>query len=139
MALVDIVGGKDSYLNNKLLDHVLGGGDYTRPSIVYVALYTALSPDGLTFTEATGGGYARKSVTNNATNFPAAVAGVKRNGTDIGWAAASADVGGLVGAAIYDAASSGNRLYWGPFGSTFTWLSGQTFTISANTAVFTER
>ena len=135
--MLSIVGGKDSYLRNKLLDHVLGGGDFARPATVYIALYSALADDGA-YTEAAGGGYARLAVTNDATNWPAATGDVKRNGTALNWAAASSSIGAIVGAGIHDAASGGNRLYYGPFGSAFIWNVGQTFTIPANSAVFTE-
>ena len=37
-----MAGSKSNYLELKVLDHVLGGGDYTRPAKVYVALYTCL-------------------------------------------------------------------------------------------------
>lgn len=71
-------------LENKILDHVLGGGDYSRLSTVYIALYTSDPGEGgsANTNEATGTSYARVSVTNNNTNFPAASSGVKTNGTD---------------------------------------------------------
>jgi hypothetical protein len=138
MALIDIVGGKDEYLRNKVLDHVLGGGDYSRPATVYIALYTALDVNTGIGTEASAGGYARLAVTNNGTNWPAATSGTKRNGTALAWEAATGDVGSIVGAAIFDASSGGNRLYWGPFGTSYSWLAGQPFTIPANAAVFQE-
>src|SRR3990167_9684376 len=72
-------------LELKILDHILGGGDYTRLATVYISLHTADPGEAGTAVtnEATGTGYARVAVTNNVTNFPAAAAGLKSNGTAI--------------------------------------------------------
>jgi len=105
-------GSKSDYLENKLLDHVLGGGDYTRPATVYVALFTVAPSDSGGGTEVSGGSYARVAVTNNATNWPAASGGAKSNGTEITFAEATASWGTVVAFAIFDAATAGNMLYW---------------------------
>lgn len=109
-----MASGDSDYLENKLLDHVLGGPDYTRPATVYVALFTVAPTDAGGGTEVTSNAYARVAVTNNATNFPAASGGAKSNGTVIsfptptpgGW-------GTVVAVGIYDASSGGNLLKWG--------------------------
>jgi hypothetical protein len=108
-----MAGSKSDYLENKILDHVLGGGDYSRPATVYIALYTVAPSDAGGGTEVTGGSYARKDVTNNATNWPAASSGIKQNGTAITFAQATADWGTVVAFAIFDAVTAGNMLYWG--------------------------
>jgi hypothetical protein len=107
-----MAGSKSNTLENALLDHVLGGGDYTRPATVYVALFTAAPSDSGGGTEVTGGSYARASVTNNGTNWPAASGGAKSNGTDITFVTASANWGTIVAMGIFDASTSGNLLYW---------------------------
>lgn len=110
---------KSNYLENKVLDHVLGGSDYTRPGTVYVALFTAAPSD-------TGGGtevgtgtwtnYARVSVTNNSTNWPAASGGVKSNGAAISFGTATmsptSSTVTVVAMGIFDASTSGNLLFW---------------------------
>jgi len=88
-----MAGSKSNYLENKVLDHVLGGGDYTRPATVYVALYTVAPSDTGGGTEVTGGSYARAAVTNNSTNWPAASGGEKSNGTEITFETATASWG----------------------------------------------
>jgi len=108
-----MAGSKSDYLENKVLDHVLGGGDFTRPATVYIALYTVAPSDSGGGTEVSGGSYARAAVTNNSTNWPAASAGAKSNGTAITFATATANWGTVVAFAIFDAASAGNMLYWG--------------------------
>jgi hypothetical protein len=111
------MASKSDYLENEVLDHVLGGGDYARPATVYVALYTAAPTDSSTGssggTEVSGGNYSRAAVTNNATNFPAASGGSKSNGTAITYPTPSANWGTIVAFAIIDASSGGNILYWG--------------------------
>jgi len=107
------MGSKSDYLENKLLDHVLGGADYSRPATVYIALYTVTPTDAGGGTEVSGGSYARVAVTNNATNWPAASGGAKANGTEITFAEATASWGTVVAFAILDALTAGNLLYWG--------------------------
>jgi hypothetical protein len=106
------MGSKSDYLENKVLDHVLGGGDYTRPATVYAALFTVAPSDSGGGTEVAGGSYARASITNNATNFPAASGGAKANGAAVTFATATAAWGEVKAYALFDAATSGNMLYW---------------------------
>lgn len=106
-----------NYLENELLDHVLGGGDFTRPGTIYVALYTASPTDADSGTEVSTGvwtNYARVAVTNNATNFPAASGGAKSNGTDIdfGTATISGTAPVVTHVGLRDASSGGNLLKW---------------------------
>ncbi len=108
------MSGKSDYLENKVLDHILGGPDYARPATIYVALFTVAptADAGTGGTEVTGGAYARVAVTNNTTNWPAATGGVKSNGTVITFPTATAPWGTLVAFAIYDASTAGNMLFW---------------------------
>lgn len=107
-----MAGSKSDYLENKLLDHVLGGPDYTRPATVYIALYTVAPTDAGGGTEVTGGSYARKDVTNNITNWPAAAGGAKSNGTEITFVTATANWGTVVAFAIFDTVTAGNMMHW---------------------------
>lgn len=108
-----MAGSKSDYLENKLLDHVLGGADYARPATVYLAAFTASPADSGGGTEVAGGSYARVAVTNDATRFPAAAGGSKANGTAIAWPLATANWGTVVAIGVFDAAAAGNLLYWG--------------------------
>lgn len=103
---------KSTYLANKVLDHVLGGGDYTRPATVYLALFTVAPSDSGGGTEVSGNAYARKAVTNDSTNFPAASAGSKTLATDVVWPAPTGSWGTVVAVALFDASTAGNLLYW---------------------------
>lgn len=107
------MAGKSDFLELEILDHVLGNAAYTAPATVYIALYTAAPTDAGGGTEVTGGSYARVAVANNATNWPAAAAGAKSNGTAITFPAPTANWGVIVAFTIMDAASAGNQLYNG--------------------------
>jgi hypothetical protein len=124
-------------LANKLLDHALGGSDYTRLATVYPGLFTTMpGADGTGFVEASGGGYGRLTVTNNSTNFPAAASGQKKNGTAWTWSAFSAALGAILGVGLFDAATEGNLIAWAPLNSSVYVASGQGFEAPANGLVF---
>jgi hypothetical protein len=133
-----VPGSKSDFLENELLDHVLGAAAYTAPATLYVALFTVAPSDAGGGTEVTGGSYARKSVTNNATNFPAASGGSKSNGTLIEFAQSSANWGTVVAAGIFDAATSGNLLYWATLTNSRTIFDGDTPQFQAGDIVITE-
>lgn len=107
-----MAGSKSDYLENKLLDHVLGNTAYSAPGTVYVALYTVAPTDSGGGTEVTGGNYSRVAVTNSGTNWETASGGLKQNKTAFTFPTASADWGTVLAMGILDAASGGNLLYW---------------------------
>ena len=117
-----MAGSKADFLENKLLDHVLGAATYTPPVTVYIALYTVAPSDAGGGTEVTGGSYARVAVTNNATNFPAATAS---------W-------GTVVAHAELDAPTGGNFLYWGDLTVSKAINSGDTASFAVGDLDFTE-
>lgn len=133
-----MAGSKADYLENKVLDHVLGGGDYTRPATVYMALFTVARGESTTGTEVTGGSYARVAITNNATNWPAASGGSKSNGTTISFPQATASWGTVVGWGLFDASTTGNCLYYGDLTTSKTIGSGDTASFAASAVVITE-
>jgi hypothetical protein len=133
-----MAGSKSDYLEDELLDHVLGGTDYTRPATVYIALYTAAPSDSGGGTECTGGSYGRATVTNNATNFPAASSSAKSNGTEIAFTEATASWGTVVAFAIFDAETDGNMLYWADLTTSKAIDSGDTARFAAGDLDVTE-
>jgi len=101
-------------LENKVMNHVLGGSDYTRLATVYLALFTAAPNETGGGTEVSGSGYSRLAITNNATNFPAASGGQKSNGTALTFAAASGGAWGTITHwALMSASSGGDMLFFG--------------------------
>lgn len=117
---------KSNYLEDEILDHILGGGDFTRPATVYVSLHSA-DPGETGASELSGNGYARVAVTNDATNWPAASGGVKSNGAAITFPAATgSDWAAATHFGIWDAPSSGNPLYLGALTASKTVQVGDT-------------
>lgn len=116
------------YLENKVLDHVLGGSTYTQPSTIYVGLWTA--DDGLesgTLTsEVSGGSYAREAIT-----FDAASGGSADSAATVTFPTATANWGTITHVALMDASTSGNVLFHGSVTTSKTIESGDTFQISA--------
>jgi hypothetical protein len=108
-----MAGSFSDYLELKLLDYVFSAASFTSPANLFVALFTATPSDSGGGTEVTGGSYARVSVTNNATNWPAAAAGAKSNGTDIIFVTATGNWGTVVSFGIFDASTAGNLICWG--------------------------
>jgi len=103
-----------NFLELEVLDHVLGGADYVRPATVYISLHTADPGETGANEVASAKGYAREPVTNNATNWPAAAAGSKSNGTVITMDTPIGAGWGLVTYfGIWDALSAGNNLFGG--------------------------
>lgn len=129
---------KSDFLENKVLDHVLGGGDYTRPATVYVALYSTDPTDANSGTELSGSGYARVAVTNDATNWPAAVAGSKSNANAIEFPTATADWTQASHFGILDASTAGNLLYSGALTTAKTVLNGDVARFAAGSLTISE-
>jgi len=118
-----MAGSKSNYLENKVLDDLYGSGD---PTSIYVALYTVAPSDAGGGTEVTGTNYSRKAVTNNDTNFPDAVDGVKTNGAAFTYSQAGSNWGSIVAMATFDAAD-GNFLHWATLTNARTIFTGDTF------------
>ena len=131
--------GKSDYLENEILDHIFSAATWTAPDPVYIALFTAAPSDAGGGTEVSGGAYARASVTNNATNFPAASGGAKSNGTAITFTQASgANWGTITHFAVFDASSAGNMLYWGTVTPNKAVNDGDTASFAVGDLDFTE-
>jgi len=137
-----MAGSKSNYLENAILDHVLGGGDYTRPATVYVALFTDSNTqtqrDAGTVTEVSGSAYARVAVTNNSTNWPAASSGSKSNGTAITFPTPTGSWGTVTAFGIYDASTTGNLLYHADLTASQAVASGNTVSFAVGALIVQE-
>lgn len=113
-----------NYLENKLIDALLRGQTFTFPTTVYVALFTANPTDSSAGTEVTGGSYARVAVACSMANFAgtqsagsttesSGTSGTTSNNVALTFPAPTANWGTITGAAIMDAATSGNVLLFG--------------------------
>jgi hypothetical protein len=109
-----MAGSLSNFLELEILDQLFGGASYTFPATLYFGLSTAdPTEDASGNAEPGGGSYARKSVTANQTNFPAASSGSIDNGVAIEFATATASWGTITHGTIWDAATVGNMLaHW---------------------------
>ena len=108
-----------NYLENEILDHILGTGAFTHPSTVYVGLATATFGEDNSGTELTGNNYSRKSAT-----FSVASGGTTSNSAAIEFDAATGSWGSVSHFGIFDQSSGGNLLIHGQFSSPKTIASG---------------
>lgn len=103
-----------SYADNKLIDHLLGSGTYTKPSTLYLALYVG---DPLTTgaeVSTSGSAYARQAITFTISG------GTASNTSSVEFSAATTNWGTLDYCAIYDASTNGNMLVSAPLTSAKT-------------------
>ena len=121
------MGSFGNYLELEILDHIFGAAAYSAPATLHVGLSTADPTDDASgIAEPVGGSYARVAVTNNATNFPAAVGGAKANGTAITFPTATGSWGVCTHFFISDDPSAGNMLAHGTLTASKTIDSGDT-------------
>lgn len=103
----------DAFANN-MLDVAFSKATNNMPATLYFGLSTTTPTNtGTNVTEPSGFTYARVSVTNNATNFPAAAARAKSNGTVIVFNTATGSWGTVTHWVAYDAATVGTFVAWG--------------------------
>lgn len=106
-----------NYLENLIINNVLGQAAMPAIPNLYFALFTAGPTDSGGGTEVSGTNYARVNVTNNTTNFPTATTGLKQNATAIVFPTAGGSWGTVTHWGIFDASSSGNLLFHGALDS----------------------
>lgn len=125
-----------NYLENKILDHILGNTAYSAPATVYLALHTADPTDVGNVAEVSGNSYARAALTNNTTNFPNASAGSKTTGGAASFATPTgAGWGAVTHFSMWDAVTAGNCLFVGQLTTTKTINAGDvvSFAVAALT------
>ena len=101
-----------NFLADALLNQVFRNTAYTRPTTVYVALYTSNPTGADTGTEVTGGAYVRRAVTFGAPTTESGKRTIK-NSAEVAFPTATADWGTITHIGIRDAATAGNLLYYG--------------------------
>jgi hypothetical protein len=116
-------GFKFAPMADAMLDHILGGPDYTPPATLYKMLFTVAPADPTdSGTEVVGGatGYARQPVANNTTSFPGAAAQSTACAVLIDFGTAASAWGTIVWSGWADSLTGGNLLSCGPLGSSRT-------------------
>jgi len=125
---------KSNYLENKILDHVLGTTAYTAPAQVYLSLHYTSPGEANTGTEVSTGGYARIAVDFNAASSGSATGPV----VDTEFTASGATWTNIGFFGIYDASSAGNLLYYGALSAVKTIADGDSIRFVADSITITE-
>jgi hypothetical protein len=131
-----------NYLEAKLLDHALGTTTFTKPSAVYVALFTGSAASnleaGTLSNEITtsGSAYARQTATFAAASSPG---GTATTNATITFPTATASWGTVSYLAIMDSDTegSGNVLFYGALDSSKLIETGDTFQIQSGNLTVT--
>lgn len=124
-----------NYLENEILDHVLGEGarDFTSPAALYVALFTADPGESGSFTSevANSNGYSRQAV-----NFNTASSGSATNNGALTFTASGGNWGTISHVAVVDNGThgAGNVLFYGSLTASKQIDNGDTLSI-ADTAL----
>jgi len=118
-----MAGNLTNYLENKLIDHFLGTTTYTKPTSVYIALFTVTPGEAAGGTEVTGGSYARQSCA-----FNAAASGATENTSNVDFEDMPAATTVAIG--IFDASTVGNMLLYGALTVNKTTDAGDTLRIA---------
>jgi len=122
------MGSISDFLENELLDHVMGVGAYTPPATVYLGLSTADPLDDASgLAEPSGNGYARQSIA-----FNAAASRKVENTALVTFPQASGAWGTITHWALFDAESAGNMMAHGSLAVSKTVVSGNTPSVAAN-------
>jgi len=121
-------------LEQALLGHSLGFAPMASPTQVYVALCLAAQPPSETVRglEASGGGYVRTPATFALIAGPSNIAA---NTTSVEFQQAASSWGVVGFFELWDAASGGNRLYWGQLVDPADFTTPLTITVSAGDIV----
>jgi hypothetical protein len=125
---------KSNYLEDAVLDHVLGTTALTSPSAVYLSLHTTSPGEAGTGTEISGNNYARISVEFNAASGGSATGPT----VDKEYTATGGDWGTITHFGIWDAATSGNLLYYGALTASKTIADGDSLRFVADSITVTE-
>lgn len=101
---------KSDHLENMLLDTLFVNGTFSKPSTVYLALYTSNPTDADSGTELTGTGYSRLAIANNGTTFNR-TGNTVTNAENLAFADRTGPAATVTHIGIRTAATGGNLLY----------------------------
>jgi hypothetical protein len=135
-----MAGGPSIFQANRTLSKSLKAVDYTPPTTLYVALFTTSVETEPRANNLAGsgecpfaGGYTRVPVLNSA--FTTSTVGSTAITGDVIFPQATGSWGNCQQAAIMDAATAGNILYFGPLTSPASIQNGDSFKIPSGTFV----
>lgn len=126
---------KSDYAEDKVNELLVGKTAFATPT-AYVALYTATPSDSGGGTEVSGGSYARKSTAG--ADWAASSGGSIANANAITFVTASGSWGTVTHWGVFDAATTGNLLFWAALTTSKTIGSGDTAAFGVGALVHTE-
>jgi hypothetical protein len=128
------MGSLADYAELKVLELTVGKTAFSTPT-AYIALYTAAPSDSGGGTEVSGNNYSRKSTAGS--DWAAAASGSIANANAITFATPSGSWGTVTHFGIFDAATSGNLLWWGALTTSKTIGSGDVASFAVGALVLT--
>lgn len=118
------------YLENKVLDHIVGKSAFTKPTVSVGLFFVMPNDAGAGGTEVATAGYAR--VLTAAADWNDAASGATANANALTFPQATANYGSqVVGFGLYDNTSGGNLLASGTLTTARTVSSGDTIRFAA--------
>jgi hypothetical protein len=131
-------GATSQYLSEGLLNYMFTAPatPIPKPATVYLALCTNIPTTTTACTEPTGGAYARVAITTGTTNFTVSTDQVT-NATAVTFPAATASWGTITAFQFYDAATTGNPLWYGTLTTSQAINSGATASFAASALTIT--
>ena len=125
-----------NFLRTQIGTEFLNLGSGTLPSTLYIGLFTvAEDATGTAGTEVSGGGYARKQIA--ASQFADNGTGTFTLSNAQEFVTATGSWGTVVGMGIFDAATSGNLLFFDTITQSKTIATGDAFRFNASSIVVT--
>ena len=109
------------------MDWLMTTGTATRPTVWYLALYTAAPSDSGGGTEVSGSGYSRQSVSFDAAASPG---GTTSNSNTVSFTASGGNFGIITHIGIHTASTGGSLLWHGSMSASKTIDDGDTLEFS---------
>lgn len=118
--------GMANYLQDALADHVFRTATFSKPTYIYVALFTTAPTNagGGVEVGSIGTGYLRVACNPGNANWNDSGTGLVSNNSAVTFATPTADWGSVVAFALFDASTSGNMLGWGNLGAARNIVNG---------------
>lgn len=129
------MGALTNYLEDELIKHIFRTGSMTKPTNLYVALFTGAPGEASGGTEVSGGSYARVGVAVGDATWAATAGGnaTTSNVNAINFPTPAAGWGLITHWAIFDASSGGNMLFYAPLTQSKTIDPGDNVSFPAGT------
>lgn len=127
------------YLEQQLRNHIFRTASFSKPSALYVALYTGAPTDAGGGTGVAGNAYARAQCNPADANWAEGTStdGVVSNAVAINFPTPTAAWGTVTHFSIFDASTGGNMLAWGALNQSRSINTGDTVSFPIGNLTFT--